>query len=599
MFVVATAGHVDHGKSTLIRALTGEEPDRWDEERRRGLTIDLGYASTTLAGGRTVAFVDVPGHRRFVPTMLAGIGPVPAVMFVVAADDGWMPQSAEHLDALTALRVRHGILVITRSDLLDPELALAEARDAMSGTPLADMPAVCVSAVTGTGMDDLRAELDRLGTLLPEPHRDADVRLWVDRSFTIGGAGTVVTGTLPAGTIRVGDALELRPGGPQVTVRGLQTLGQSRDEVAAVARVAVNLRGVAAGDIPRGSTLLTPDRWRAVSTVDVRVDGRGRGRSGGLSDGLVDALPVQVMVHIGSASTAAHVRPLGADHARLTLAAPLPLRVGDRLILREPGADRIPGGAVVLDPAPPPLRRRGAARRRADVLSATPETPDLASELRRRGVAHVDDLRAWGIPVPPTDERHRGWVIGPDHVAALADTLVEAVRRHDRDVPLDPGLPTEAARRVLGLPDAALLDAVLDESAAATLRTERGRVVAGDGPGLPPAVRAAAETLAERFRGRPFDAPSADELAELDLGPRELAACERAGLLTGVGPGVWLGSDAVDEAARRLRELPQPFTPSSARTHLDTSRRVVMPLLEVLADRGLSRREGDDGHVVT
>jgi len=163
MFVVATAGHVDHGKSTLIRALTGEEPDRWAEERRRGLTIDLGFASTTLPNGRTVAFVDVPGHRRFVPNMLAGVGPVPAVMFVVAADDGWMPQSQEHLDALVALGVRHGVLVITRSDLLDPEPAAEEARAALAGTSLAHIPMVSGSAVTGSWMDELRSALERPG----------------------------------------------------------------------------------------------------------------------------------------------------------------------------------------------------------------------------------------------------------------------------------------------------------------------------------------------------------------------------------------------------------------------------------------------------
>ncbi|WP_208635550.1 selenocysteine-specific translation elongation factor [Dietzia lutea] len=586
MFVVATAGHVDHGKSTLVRALTGEEPDRWEEEQRRGLTIDLGYASTTLDDGRTVAFVDVPGHRRFVPNMLAGVGPVPAVMFVVAADDGWMPQSAEHLDALAALRVRHGILVITRSDLLEPELALAEAREALAGTPLADIPAVCVSAVTGEGLDRLRAELAELGSLLPRPDPDADVRLWVDRSFTIGGAGTVVTGTLPAGTIRVGDSLELGPSGPRVTVRGLQSLGHKRDEVTAVARVAVNLRGVAADDVPRGSTLVAPGRWRAVDTVDVRVDGG------------TDALPEQVMVHLGSAAVAARVRPLDERHARLTISEPLPMRIGDRLILREPGADRIPSGAVVLDPAPPELRRRGAARRRAAGLAQVPESPELESELRRRGVAHLDDLRAWGVSAPPVGEAYRGWLIDPEWAAALAGRLVEAVRGHDRDDPLDPGLPTEAARRALDLPDAALLEAVLAQPAAASLRTEGGRVTAG-AAALPEKVRSAAEQVAERLRVAPFDAPTADELAELGLGPRELAACERAGLLTGLGPGVWLGPNVVDEAVRRLRQLPQPFTPSTARTHLNSSRRVVMPLLEALAARGLTRREGDEGHVVT
>jgi len=585
MFVVATAGHVDHGKSTLVRTLTGQEPDRWAEERRRGLTIDLGYASTTLAGGRTVAFVDVPGHRRFVGNMLAGVGPVPAVMFVVAADDGWMPQSGEHLDALVALGVRHGILVVSRSDLLEPELALAEAREAMAGTPLADVPAVCVSAVTGAGMDELRAELDRLGSVLPEPDRSADVRLWIDRSFSVAGAGTVVTGTLPAGTLRVGDTLELGPGGDRVTVRGLQSLGRQQREVPAVARVAVNLRAVSADAAPRGATLLTPGRWRGCAVLDVRV---GAGTA---------ALSEQIMVHVGSAATAARVRPLDDRHARLTLADPLPLRVGDRLVLREPGAERIPSGAVVLDPAPPALARRGAARRRTVVLAQTPEVPDLTSELRRRAVAHVDDLRAWGVSVPPVGESYRGWLIDPEWAAALAGRLVEAVRGHDRDAPLDPGLPTEAARRALDLPDAALLEAVLAQPAAASLRTEGGRVTAG-ATALPGEVRSAAEQVAERLRAAPFDAPTADELAELGLGPRELAACERAGLLTGLAPGVWLGPDVVDEAVRRLRQLPQPFTPSTARTHLDSSRRVVMPLLEALAARGLTRREGDDGHVV-
>src|SRR3712207_3930312 len=191
MHVLATAGHVDHGKSTLVRALTGMEPDRWAEERRRGTTIDLGFAWTTLPSGRTVAFVDVPGHERFVGTMLAGVGPVPAVLLVVAADEGWMPQSAEHVDALSALGVREGLLVISRSDLMEPDLALADAREHLAGTPLADVPAVAVSAATGAGMPALRRALDDLVARLPAPDPGADVRLWVDRAFTIRGAGTV------------------------------------------------------------------------------------------------------------------------------------------------------------------------------------------------------------------------------------------------------------------------------------------------------------------------------------------------------------------------------------------------------------------------
>jgi selenocysteine-specific elongation factor len=216
--VVATAGHVDHGKSTLVRALTGTDPDRLVEEQRRGLTIELGYASFALDGVGDVAFVDVPGHERFVPTMLAGVGPVPVVLFVVAADDPWMPQAAEHLAALDALRVRHGIVVVTRSDLADPGAAAARATSELADTTLAGSPVVSVSARTGAGLDELRWVMRDVLTSLPPSDPGADVRLWVDRRFTVAGTGTVVTGTLPAGTVSVGDVLT--DGSTRVRVRG-------------------------------------------------------------------------------------------------------------------------------------------------------------------------------------------------------------------------------------------------------------------------------------------------------------------------------------------------------------------------------------------
>src|SRR3954447_5709596 len=211
MYVVAAAGHVDHGKSTLVRALTGMEPDRFEEERRRGMTIDLGFVWTTLPGGEVVAFVDVPGHERFVPTMLAGVGPVPAVLLVVAADEGWMPQTAEHVAALDALGVRHGVLAVTRSDLADPGPVVADVGARLAPTSLAGLPAVPVSARTGAGRDDLVAALGRLARTLPAPDVDAPVRLWVDRAFTIRGSGTVVTGTLHPGALRTGDAPARHP----------------------------------------------------------------------------------------------------------------------------------------------------------------------------------------------------------------------------------------------------------------------------------------------------------------------------------------------------------------------------------------------------
>ncbi|MGI8458717.1 MAG: GTP-binding protein, partial [Propionibacteriaceae bacterium] len=225
MRVVATAGHVDHGKSTLVRALTGMEPDRYAEEQRRGLTIDLGYAWTRLdtpgLADPVLAFVDVPGHERFIATMLAGLGPAPAVLFVVAADEGWRRQSAEHLAAIDALGLAHGLLVVTRTDRADPGAALAAARAEIAGSSLGALPAVAVSAVTGAGLPELRAALARLGAALPAPRTAGRVRLRVDRSFSVRGAGTVVAGTLGAGTLRTGDELVL--GDRRVTVRGLQS----------------------------------------------------------------------------------------------------------------------------------------------------------------------------------------------------------------------------------------------------------------------------------------------------------------------------------------------------------------------------------------
>src|SRR5262249_5827567 len=246
------------------------EPDRWAEERRRGLTIDLGFAWTGLPGGGQVAFVDVPGHERVVPNMLAGGGPVPAVLFVVAADEGWRAQSAEHRAALDALGVRHGLLAVTRSDLADPVPALADAAARIARTTLGAVPALAVSGSTGAGLGDPLAGLAVLVSRLPVPDPGAPVRLWVDRSFAIRGAGTVVTGTLPAGTLRVGDELDL-PGTGTVRIRGLQALARPETAVTGVARVAVNLRARDHRTISRGDALLTPGAWHLTSTVDVAL----------------------------------------------------------------------------------------------------------------------------------------------------------------------------------------------------------------------------------------------------------------------------------------------------------------------------------------
>jgi selenocysteine-specific elongation factor len=603
MQVIATAGHVDHGKSTLVRALTGMEPDRWAEERRRGMTIDLGFAWTTLPSGGTVAFVDVPGHERFVTTMLAGVGPVPAVLLVVAADEGWMPQSAEHVDALVALGVRDGLLVVTRSDLMDPELARDEAREHLAGTPLEGIRPVCVSATTGTGMDELRAAMGDLVAALPTPDPKADVRFWVDRAFTIRGAGTVVTGTLAAGRLRVDDELELAGADGQVrrvTVRALQSLGVPVPEARGVARVAVNLRGLPREAVTRGDVLLTPGAWLTTELVDVRL----RGLRGDAPDPA--ALPEELGLHVGSAAVSARVRPLGPDTVRLRLRHRLPLRIGDRAVLRDPGRRQVAAGITVLDIRPPELRRRGATVRRAAELAAMDGVPDAAGELARRGVARRADLVAMGVRSADLDALAHagtpaaaGWLVDPERALALAARLAAAVAAHDSADPLDPGLPTEAARRVAGLPEPRLVEAVLRHARDTGLTLRDGRLVRSTAAGLPAAVRAAMDVLRADLQRDPFAAPEAARLAELGLGPRQVASLVKAGELLRLADGVVLLPGAEARAVEVLAGLGPTFTLSTARQALGTTRRVAVPLLELLARTGCTARTEDGGHRLT
>jgi selenocysteine-specific elongation factor len=562
MWVIATAGHVDHGKSTLVHRLTGMWPDRLAEEQRRGLSIDLGFAWTEI-DGHQFAFVDVPGHERFVANMLAGVGPVPSnspVVFVVAATEGWMPQSGEHLAALDALGVRQALLVISKSDLADPRPAIEQARERFAGTSLADPP-----VVLSTDLESVRAELVALTERLPRPDPDADVRLWVDRSFTVRGAGTIVTGTLAAGTIRAGD--ELEHAGRRVTVRGLQSLGRDRAEAVAVARVALNLRGVDRHHIGRGDTVRTPGAWLDTAEIDVALRRAG-------------VLHRQLVLHLGSAAVPVHVRRLGSAAARLRLARPLPLRVGDIGLLRDPGEHRIAAGIEVLDVRPPQLRRRGAARARAEELAS--------GHVRAPECARADELRAMGLPA--TGQRVGDWVVDPQWWAGRREDAAAAVGRWAAKHEIAAGMPLEALRQQVGLAAAELVAPLLDRTG---LVVAEG-VVRPPDAGLPPRVDQAVRTVHEWLAAEPFRAPEADELADLKLGTRELAAAVRVGRLTRIADGVVLGPDAFDRAIGILATLPQPFTVSEARRALGTTRRVAVPLLEQLDARRITRR-GDDG----
>lgn len=574
MRVIATAGHVDHGKSTLIHALTGTHPDRLAEERRRGLTIDLGFAWTDLPSGERLAFVDVPGHERFVPTMLAGMGPVPAVLFVVAADGGWKPQSAEHLAAVDALGVRHGLLVVTRCDVADPGPATAQAQDRIRSSTLGSVDTVTVSARTGTGLSELRAALDRLVARLPDGDAESPVRLWIDRSFTVRGNGLVVTGTLGAGRIRRGDALVTARSGRPVRVRGLQALGEETGLVRATARVAVNLRGLDKESTGRGDALLTPESFLPCLSCDVRVHHGGTPAS---------ELPRTAVAHIGSAAVPVRVRPFGPDLVRLTLPEPLPLRIGDRAVLRDPGLRRVLAGLTVLDPQPPELRRRGAAARRAAELGDAHGVPAEAAELRRRLLVRRGELTAMGVVVR-TAPVAGDWLADPAHWTTLRARLAELVAVYVSERPTEDGIPVEAARHRLGLPAVSLVEALVTPP----LRMSRGRVTAG--PAAQPAsVVDAVRRLTAELDGRPFAAPRAQRLAELGFGRRELAAAVRHGAVLRLAEHVVLLPDAPRLAADRLSELDQPFTVGTASRALGTTRRVTVPLLEHCDGQGITQ----------
>jgi selenocysteine-specific elongation factor len=580
MRVLATAGHVDHGKSRLVRALTGMEPDRWAEERRRGMTIDLGYAWTELPSGEQLAFVDVPGHQRFVTNMLAGVGPVPAVLLVVAADEGWRRQTSEHLDAIDALRIEHGLIAVTRSDLATPAqtaAVLADARERVARSSLGAVPALAVSGETGAGLDQLRTALQDLVDGLPAPNLDERVRLWVDRAFTVKGSGTVLTGTLGAGQIAVGDELELH--GRTVVVRGLQQLASRSERARAVARVAVNLRSIPRQQVARGDCLLTPGAWRFSDCLDV------------LLDPLLAEPHSQQVLHVGSASVPVRLRLLGAGEpatARLTLARPVPVQAGDRAVLRDPGEQSITAGVLVLDADPPALTQRGAARARGARL-ADGTAASLADQVRRRGAVSRATLTALGVPVTdPTGVLVRGnWLIDPDTWQHWQDALLAAVDRHAAADPLQPWISEDAARQALGLPEPRLL---AELAAALGLRAEGGRL---GRPQAAPTLGPAEQSLRvvdRRLAQDPFDAPERSELAELGLGVKDLAAAARTGRVLRLAPDLVVAPDALERAEALVRALPQPFTASEARQALGTTRRVALPLLEQLDAAGVTVR---------
>lgn len=611
--VIAVVGQAGHGKSALIHGLTGVEPDEQAPDGR-GLPIGQGPGSLTLPSGTRLAVADVAGPGRLVSTLLAGTGRVPAVIFVVAADEGWMRQSAEHAALVSALDIRHGLLVVTKSDRADPARVLAEASARLAETTLGDVRAVAVSSVTRAGFPELVVALDDLCARLPAPDPGAAVRVWIDRALADAASGsTVVTGMLPAGTVHTHDELLATPAMRPVRVRELRSPGNRAEAVSGAARLVMAVRGAGEDALHRGMALVQPGRWTLTDVIDVRViDGRPAAEATMSAPGQrVGAMPGQlartVILHIGSARVAARVRPLGSGVARLTLAEPLPLHAGERVLLREYGSRRtgslpMVAGSVVLDVAPPPLTRRGAAAAAARQLAAWPDRPTAAELLARHGLMRASVLLAMGVPELPPPVAGE-WVADSERWRALGHQLGEVLAGHAAVEPLAAGLPVEAARAALDLPDRRLVAALarppfrISSGAVQIALTVPQPSSAPPQAPLPEGALAAVRVLRADLEVAPFVSPDANRLRNLGLDAGAIDAAVTAGELMRVSEHVVLAPGADVAAAQILAGLEQPFTAAQARQALGTTRRTVIPLLEFLDAAGLTERLADDRRV--
>ena len=593
MPVVGTAGHVDHGKSTLIAALTGIDPDRWAEERRRGLTIDLGFAWMRLPDGGKVSFVDVPGHERFIKNMLAGIEVIDAALFLVAANEGWMPQSEEHLAVLDLLEVSRGVVALTKVDLVDEELAYLVEEDVieqMSGTVGAGWPVVQVSSPRGSGLSRLARSLEK--TLIGHAPEDLGrPRLWIDRAFSIRGAGTVVTGTLLEGALRVGDRVEIWPGPGSARIRGLESHGESAEMVGPGWRVAVNLVGVGRHAPQRGSVLTAPGQWRSTdSWVAVVRPAR-----------YVRELSAKgaYHLHLGSGAWPVRFTPLergpGEVVAHLQSVYPLRLAMGDRFVLRETGRRMVVAGGRVVDPAPPPgfsdRRRRG--RKLAGLTGGSP-VEQADGILAARGRAEVAELAAHTRGGSPA----RGLIVAgvavsEERAGLITADLEAAVGEYHRRHPFQVGMPAARAASELQTEQA-----ILVELAKSHLRLQWEGTVIRDPeaePNLDPAETTSWVKARRRLRGGGVLTPSP---AELGLEDDLVHALVRVGKLVRVSPSVCYLPEQVEELLEIARGLEQPFTVSIFRAAAGLSRKYAVPFLEWTDIQGRTRRRGDLRYLV-
>ncbi|MFL5577098.1 MAG: selenocysteine-specific translation elongation factor [Gemmatimonadaceae bacterium] len=607
--ILGTAGHIDHGKTSLILALTGVNTDRLPEEKKRGITIELGFAPLQLEGVGTVGVVDVPGHEAFVRTMLAGATGIDLALLVVAADEGVMPQTREHVAILDLLGVRGGVIALTKRDLVEDEwaeLVAEDLRSLVAGTPLADAPVVPTSVVSGAGLDALRTALADAARAVPERDAADLFRMPVDRAFTVRGTGTVVTGTVWSGTLARDASVRILPAGRSARVRGVQSHGAALDAASPGRRAAVALAGVELDEVARGAVLVADPSWEPTRVLRADV---------ALLDGALQPLRprTRVRFHLGTLDVGARVVTAGGalepgerKAARVVLDEPVVARAGDRFVLRSASPVATIGGGVVSDPHPPYRRARPWSR---PGLPAEERLPLLLAEAAGHGVERGGLAVRLGIPpafasrlVASAVEEGRGVLLGGrlfDSAAlgALRDRLVALVERHHEQAPLEPGAPLQSVRAQLGAAPELVEEAVRQAVQGGAVELEGGAIRRrGWTPRLTAGQEAARAALVEALRAAGREPPSVGELGELGPAvPALLRLLERDGVVVQVEPERFYAAAAVGELVAALRAgtaEDREYSPAELRDLLGISRKYLIPFLEYCDRVGVTARRG-------
>ncbi len=612
--ILATAGHVDHGKTALVKALTGIETDRLPEEKKRGITIDLGFAHLALPGF-SLGVIDVPGHEDFVRNMIAGIGSIDLALLVVAADDGWMAQTEEHLQILDYLAVAHGVVAITKSDLADAKKVAAEVRVKLQGSSLGDAPIIPTSVKDGRGVELLAQELARVCATIPPSREIGKPRLFVDRAFTIRGSGTVITGTLSGGQLSRGEPVALQPQNLRTRIRTLQSHNQPEEIALPSTRTALNLPDLQPNEIPRGSVLTTMDRAESSRTLDVLLTRSGRSASPPLKNFSA------IQLHYGSARLLARItllnrRELAAGEqtiARLRLTEPVFAFLGDRFILRDSSARRTIAGGVILDADADRTKFRSTSQR--EFLKARAAAPNdlqtlLRTQLQRDRVAPKNALLlksnfSAGEIEAALQELIRSsdftecdaLVVSSVWWQTIVKRATKAIDAMHNARPNEIGIDLAALRVSLALDDEHLFESLLRhlcengfERVGKSVRRRTHR------PSLPPELQSIGATIRAALLARPFDPPSRKELAPTARAQEALRfLCDTSEVLR-LGDEVILSASAFAEMKERVTATLRArgaATTSELRQMLGTTRRILVPLLEHFDRVGLTTRQGD------